>query len=110
MSRHESFASHTSASLISASLLFKPIRVSSSSRDSQFQDSIKKFYMLIGSLIFKIGLPFSTCKLREVAEIILKSNNVPREYKIPLREMIRGAIMDAYYVTIRDRQTRNIFN
>ena len=38
----------------------------------------------------------------------MKAKNVPREYKIPSRETIRGPILDAIYAKMRDRQKINL--
>ena len=51
--------------------------------------------VLIGDLIFNIGLPFRTFKSREMDGIILKTNKFNREYKISSRYTIREPILDA---------------
>ena len=50
----------------------------------------KKINVEVGTLMFKNGLPFSTCDSRYMSDIIFKSNKFPKEYKIPSREKIRG--------------------
>ena len=66
--------------------------------------------MVTVTLIFNNGLPFGACKSREMADIVLKSNKVPREYKITSRETTRGVILDACYVTMREIHIRNLLN
>ena len=63
----------------------------------------------IGTLIFNNELHFRKCKSRNMAEIILKTKKVPRYYNIPSREKINGTILDVCYVTMKDRQTRDLW-
>ena len=56
---------------------------------------MKNLDMEVGTLIFNNGLTFRTCESREMAEIILKSKKVLREYTIPSRKKINGTIFDA---------------
>ena len=110
MSRHESFASHISASSIYTSTSFKPSNVISSEQSSIFQEITNKLYMDIGTLIFNNELPFRTCESRDMDDIILKAKKVPREYNITSREEIRGPILEECYTTMREIQTRNLLN
>ena len=101
MNNHEYFASDVSASSISASPSYKPGCVISNVNSSLFQEIINNINVEIGTLLLNNGLYLSTCVSRDMADIILKANKVPREYKIPSREIIRGTIIDALYVTTR---------
>ena len=94
MSRHESCAFHVSASSISASPSLKTSHIISSEQSSLFQEITKKLDVEIGTLIFNNGLTFRTCESREMADIILKSKKVLRDYTIPSREIISGIILD----------------
>ena len=66
--------------------------------------------MEIGTLIFNNGLPFRKWDSREMYGIMFKAKKVPRENKIPSRETIRGAILDACYANEKERHTRKILN
>ena len=110
MSHNESCASHVSESSISASPSFKISRFISSVQSSLFQDIAKKINLIFGTLIFNNGLHFRTCKSRNMADIMLNSNNISREYKIHSRDIIRGTILDACYDTMREIYKMNILN
>ena len=73
-----------------------------------YEENVKQLDVAIGSLIFNNGLPFRTCESKEMADIIIKAKTIPRDYKVPSREKIRGPILDACYNTMRDRQTKEL--
>ena len=110
MIHHEYCDSHVSASSIYASPSSKQSCVISSGNSYIFKDSTKKLDVEIGILIFNNGLPFRTCDSRDMDDIILKTKKVPREYNITSSNMTRGKIMDVCYTTMRERQTRHLFN
>ena len=95
MSRNEYCASHVLSYSIATYTSFKTSRIISSKQSSLFQDIMKNLDMEIGTLIFNNGLTFRTCESRDMAEIILKSKKVLRDYTIPPRETISGTILDA---------------
>ena len=66
--------------------------------------------MEILTLIFNNVLHSRTCDSIELADMILKAKKVPREYKIPSRDTIRGPLLDACYSTKRERHTKNLLN
>ena len=109
MGRHEYRDSHVSASSISASTSSKPSSVISIVQSSLFHGITKNLNLLIGTLIFYNGLNIRKCKSRDVADRIFKPKKVLREHKIPSIETIRGLIIYACYVTMMERQTRNLF-
>ena len=77
---------------------------------SLFQEITENIDVEVGTLIFNNGLPFGTCESRDLYYIILKANKVSRAYKIISWETIKGPILDEFYATMRDRQTRNLLN
>ena len=92
--RHKYCASHVSALSISTSPSLKKSRIISSEQISLFQEITKKLDVEVGTLIFNNGLTFRTCKSRDMADIILKSKKVLREYTVPSRGEISGTILD----------------